>query len=168
MSYFIIIRGPLGIGKTTISNKLSQAIKGKHIEIDTILEKHNLDIVDEDEGCIPSINFVKANKIILPETKKLLDAQIPVIIDGNFYHKEQLMHLIDGLSQYTHFVFTLQSSLTTCIKRDQQREKSYGEGAATAVYNLVSKFDYGISIDTDGQEMPWIIEQILSHLPYKA
>ena len=53
MSYFIILRGPLGSGNSTIAEKLAETLGGDHIEIDKTLE-------------------VKANELILPEVKRKL------------------------------------------------------------------------------------------------
>lgn len=42
MSYYIIIRGPLACGKTTVSRELAEKLKATHISIDEILDKHEL------------------------------------------------------------------------------------------------------------------------------
>ena len=42
MTFFVIIRGPLGCGKTTISKLVAQKLKGKYISVDEVLEKHDL------------------------------------------------------------------------------------------------------------------------------
>ena len=72
MSYFIIIRGPLGIGKSTIAKKLSEILDAEYISMDTILEKLGLDKVPETEECIPAKNFIKADEYILLKVKKRL------------------------------------------------------------------------------------------------
>ena len=36
MNYYIIIRGPLASGKSTISEKLAKIIKAKHFAIDRV------------------------------------------------------------------------------------------------------------------------------------
>ena len=43
MSYIIIIRGPLGVGKSTVSKELAKKLKGRHIPIDKVLEENNLE-----------------------------------------------------------------------------------------------------------------------------
>ena len=45
MSYYIIIRGPLGSGKSTISKKLARILGAKCVHVDGILEKHGLVVV---------------------------------------------------------------------------------------------------------------------------
>ena len=160
MCYFIIIRGPLGVGKTTIAKGLADKLGGVHISIDKVLAKHKLDKVSG--RCIPLKNFIKANEIVIPKVRKLLESKV-VIFDGNFYHKQQITHLIKKL-RYPCFVFTLKAPLKVCIERDKCRKKVYGEGAACAVHNLVSKFDYGRSINTEGKTEKQIIKKILGFL----
>jgi len=67
MSYFVIIRGPLGIGKSTIARKLSKILNAEYISIDKVLEENNLDKADNN---FTPEDFIKANEIILPKIKK--------------------------------------------------------------------------------------------------
>ena len=164
MSYFIVIRGPLGVGKTTASKELARVLDGEHISIDILLEEHGLDRGDEDEGCIPAKNFVKGNEMIIPTIKRLLENGKVVILDGCFYHKEQIEHLNESLP-YQHCVFTLKAPVEVCIERDKGRERVYGEDAARAVHWMVSMFDEGIVINTAGRTLKQTVEEITSHLP---
>ena len=163
MAYFVIIRGPLGVGKSTVSKKLADLLHGVYISIDSILEKHGLDKVENEES-IPIKNFLAGNDLVIPQIKQNMAKNTPVIIDGNFYHHEQIEHLIDQLP-FEHFVFTLKASLETCIERDQNRDKPYGKDAATAVHSMVSRFDYGQTIDTQNLEEKGVIDEIFSFLP---
>lgn len=162
MSYFIIIRGPLGCGKTTVAKKLSKILKGKYFAIDRILDKYNL-TNDKEDDYISQKSFLKANEIVLPEAKKSLQKNIPVIFDGNFYWKSQIEDLIKKLN-LAHYVFTLKAPLEVCIKRDQERNKTHGNDAAKAVYKKSTGFDFGIVIDVTKSENE-AIEEILSFLP---
>lgn len=163
MNKLIIIRGPLGIGKTTIARKIAEKIHGEYISIDNLLTELNLDQVDQNEGCIPLQNFLEANKAILPKIKQLIDNHTPVIIDGNFYHQPQIEDLIKDF-QNNSIVFSLIAPLEVCITRDAGRPDSYGKEAATAVYNLASKFNYGQTIDTKNLSVDRIVNQIISYL----
>jgi dephospho-CoA kinase len=165
MTYFIIIRGPLGIGKSTIARYLAETIGGEYFSIDDLLKEHNLDNIDKNEACIPARNFIKATKFILSRARECLENKQIVIFDGNFYHKEQIEDLIENLSKYQHFIFTLSAPLDICIDRDKKRKNTYGEGAAIAVYNLVSKVKYGINIETNNNSIEEVTNMILSYLP---
>jgi len=160
MSYYILIRGPLGIGKSTISQELAKRLNAEYISMDSILEEHGLARTDSD---YTADDFLKANEIIIPHVKKLLAKGKIVIFDGNFYFKEQIDHLIKNVNA-VHFVFTLKATLETCIERDKNRKQECGEEAAKAVYGLVSKFDYGTVIDTEGKSKEEIVKNMLSYV----
>ena len=165
MSYFVIIRGPLGIGKSSLAKELSKILGAEYISMDSLLEELGLDKVPETEECIPAKNFIKADEHILPKARnKLKDGKI-VVFDGNFYHKEQIDHLIKNLSYHEHYVFTLKAPLKVCIERDKQRAKPYGKWATIAVYNLVSRFDCGTIVNTENKTLHQVTEEILSYLP---
>ncbi|MFH0884344.1 MAG: AAA family ATPase [Candidatus Micrarchaeota archaeon] len=165
MAFFIVIRGPLGVGKSTIAEGLSKILNAEYVPIDLVLEKHGLDKVDKDAECIPLANFISADEMILPRIKEKLKSSKNVIFDGCFYHKEHIEHLINSLP-YTHYVFTLKAPLSVCIERDRERKKNHGKDAAVAVYSLVSRFDYGIIIETDGKSIDRSLKEILSHLKW--
>ena len=81
----IIIRGPLGIGKSTISKLVADKFDGKYYSIDDILAEHGLDKRGKNEECISKKNFIKTNELALPRIKENLENGIYTIIDGNFY-----------------------------------------------------------------------------------
>ena len=163
MKYFIIIRGPLGCGKSTVARKLASVLDAEYISIDKLLEKNDLDEIDSEQGCIPEDNFIKANKIIIPHASKALNRDRVVIFDACFYHKEPIEQLIRELN-YPYYVFTLKAPLDVCIERDFKRKKTLGETAVREVYRLVSCFDYGFAIDvTKSLEMS--VKEIISKLP---
>ena len=162
MCYFIIIRGPLGIGKTTIATRLAKVLKAEYYPFDLFLEKYKLDKVPPNAPCIPAKNFIKVNNIILPKMKKLLKKKI-VIFDGCFYHKKHLLHLIKSL-KYPHYVFTLKAPVGVCIQRDRKRKKTLGKDSAKAVHWLCSKFDYGIVIKTGRKTINGTVKEIINYL----
>jgi shikimate kinase len=162
--FVIIILGPLGIEKTTIANLLAKGLDAEYFSIDSILEQEGLDKIDEKQGCIPVCNFIKANEKITPKITEFLFLNKSVIIDGNFYHKEQLDHLVNTLSESKVYIFTLKAPLPTCIHRDKERKHSYGKCAAEAVYKLVSRFDYGVIINTEDKTEKEVVEEIKKKL----
>lgn len=163
MSYFIIIRGPLGCGKSTLSRRLTKLLNAEYISIDELLEKKGLDKVDHKLNCIPKENFIKVNETIIPSVHKALSSGQVVIFDACFYHKEPIEQLTREL-KHPHYIFTLKAPLEVCIKRDRNRKKPLGEIATIEVYKLVSRFDYGIIIDAT-KTLEQSVKYILSKLP---
>lgn len=165
MSYFVIIRGPLGIGKSSVAKELSRILSAEYISMDFILEELGLDKAPETEECIPTKNFINADEHILPKARKKLKEGKIVVFDGNFYHKEQIEHLIKNLADYKHYIFTLKAPLGVCIERDKHRANPYGKWAAMAVHNLVSRFDYGKIVNTENKNLYQVTKELLSYLP---
>lgn len=162
MAYFLVIRGPLGVGKTTISKKLASILHGEHISVDSVLEQNYLDKI---EGrAIPLKNFLKANRISVRTAKREMRRGKIIIFDGNFYYKEQIKHLFRSLKA-RHFVFTLKAPLNACIRRNKTRKVKYDKESVVAVHRLVSRFDYGTVIDTNNKTPAEVTNEIVSHLP---
>ena len=161
MSYYIIIRGPLGCGKSTIAKRITKKLNAKYIPIDRILDKHDL-TKDRESGYISQKSFIKANEIVAPEARKILEDGIPVVFDGNFYWKSQIDDLIKRLN-FRHYVFTLKAPLQVCIKRDLQRRETHGKDAAQAVYKKSTELDYGIDIDVT-KPLNECIKEIISYI----
>lgn len=162
MSFYIIIRGPLGSGKSTIAEKLGNILNTDVVAVDRVLDDHRL-IGDKEDGYISQASFQKVNEIIAPAARQSLQVGKVVIFDGNFYWRSQLDDLIQKLD-FPHYVFTLKAPLEVCIERDQQRSKPHGKDAAEAVYKKSTEFDYGTTIDaTDTVDAT--VEKILALLP---
>ncbi len=163
--FSVIIRGPLGVGKTTIARALAQHLGAVYVSVDAVLADNGLDEVEEE--CIPVRNFVRANELVAPQVTNTLADGVPVVFDGNFYHEGQITHLLKTVPG-AHYVFTLQAPLDVCIARDSQRARVYGEDAAAAVHYLVSRVDYGTSIDTTGKTTEDVLEEIIALLPIQS
>ena len=162
MSFYIIIRGPLGCGKSTIAKKISKILKAKYFAVDIILDEYGL-TKDKEAGYISQRSFKKANEIISPQSKDVLDKGISIVFDGNFYWKSQIEDLISRLS-FPHYVFTLKSPLEVCIKRYTERRKTYGEDSTRAVYKKSTEFDYGTIIDIH-RPIGVCVKDIIAYLP---
>lgn len=162
MNYYIIIRGPLGSGKSTIAGLLSKKLNAKHFSVDIVLDKHKL-TKDKEAGYISQKSFIMANEIIAPKAKMVLKKGIPVIFEGNFYWKSQIDDLVKRLN-FPHYIFTLQASLKVCLERDKMRNNPHGEDATKAVYKKAIEFSYGSVIDTT-KPLNESVKEIISYLP---
>ncbi len=162
MGYFIIIRGPAGIGKSTIAKKLAKVLNAHHFSFDEILENNKLDSIKGDG--ISAENFVKANKLILPKAKEMIKNDKIIIFDGCFYRKKQLDHLKKNLA-YKHYVFSLKAPLKECFARNKTRKKPMAKKEIENVYTLVSKLKEGINIETTNKSISNVTKEVLKHLP---
>ena len=162
MAFYIIIRGPLGCGKSTIARSISKELNAEYFEVDRVLDENDL-TKDWEEGYISQKSFIKANKIITSKANSILEKGTFVVFDGNFYWKSQIDNLIRKLN-YPHHVFTLKAPLEVCIERDSKRDKTYGKDATEAVYKKSTEFDYGTPIDIN-KPLNKCIKEIISYLP---
>ena len=163
MGYFIIIRGPAGVGKSTISRLLAKRINAEVVHFEKIMKSLGLDYIPGDKW-IPLNKYLKAHKMKIPELKEKLHKGTNLIIDHNFYHKKQIEDLIENLDS-NYFVFTLKADIDECIKRDKSRKGELGERATKDVFKLASAFEYGINVDTNRKTPSEVVEEILHHLP---
>ena len=53
MSFYIIVRGPLGCGKSTIAEKIAKIIKAEYVPIDRVLDENNLTKERDILSCLP-------------------------------------------------------------------------------------------------------------------
>ena len=157
-SFYIIIRGPLGCGKTTIAKRLAKVLDAAYFAVDRVLAEFNLE-KDKEDSYIAQKSFFKANEIIAARAKKFLEKGKTVNVDGNFYWKSTIEDLIAKL-KYDHQVFTLKASIKTCIARDKERHKPHGETATRAVYKKSTSFDYGEVIDTENKPIDQTVKII--------
>jgi hypothetical protein len=122
----LLIRGPLGVGKSTTASTFAATTGARVVAIDLLLEKHGL----WKEGRLSE--FLRANTYAVRLGRRALAEQLPVVFDGNFYWKSAI---------------TLRAPLATCIDRDRRRARPYGEEAARAVFAKSTRFEFGRSVD---------------------
>ena len=142
------------------SQKTIQNPKAKYFAVDRILDEHHL-TKDKEAGYISQRSFIKANKIIAPDAKRILDGGKPVVFDGNFYWKSQIDDLIKRLD-FPHSVFIFKAPLKVCIARGLKRGKTHGADAARTVYKKSTGFEYGTIIDVN-RPLDACVKDILSH-----
>jgi len=152
----IIIRGPLGVGKSTISKLLAKKINAEYLSLDKILKDNNL----EGTNGIPLKNFLKSNAIIF---KLITDSEESFIIDGCFYYQEQIDNLQEKFENKI-IIFTLISNVEKCIERDSRREKVYGEGSTRFVHIITTKIKAGHEIDNSNLTIEETIDKIVENI----
>lgn len=158
MARYVIVRGPLGVGKSTISKALAKAIRAVVVSIDEIADK------EWDGGSVRL--YVKANGVAARRARQAFIAGVPVVFDGCFYWKTQIKDLERRLP-FPHEVITLRAPLSVCIRRDSRRKVVHGAEAAEQVYRKVTRFEYGISIDAT-RDIATTVREIRSRLSVGA
>lgn len=164
MINYLIIRGPLGVGKSTISRMLSEKLDAELISIDRIVDDSKLITREKEEGYISQKNFFDANTIAIERVKDYLESGKKVIFDGNFYWESAIKDLEEKLNGYQGKVFSLYSPLKVCIDRDSKRDKTHGEMAAMVVHKKSTSFEYGEKIDTQNKGVEETVEDILGKM----
>ena len=162
--YYIIIRGPMASGKTTISEKLATNLQGEYIPIDRILDTLDEEVQNEwEDGVMSQRAFIQANRLGAEAARKHLTKGRPVVFDGNFYWRSQVDDLVRRLD-FPHCSFTLRVPLEICIRRDAGRNRSYGREAVEAVYRKSTEFDFGVVVDAT-LPLEKVVKEVLSALP---
>lgn len=161
MGTCVIIRGALGAGKTTIAHALAEAIEGRVVSIDAILDRHGLE--EWESGYISERSFLRVNDFAIEEALPYLRVGRSVIFDGNFYYRRAIEDLLDRLP-YPHQVFTLKVPVDECRERDRRRAVPLGDEAVQEVFAKVAEVDCGI--DVDGcRPVPEIVAELVRRLP---
>lgn len=161
MVYFVIIRGPLGVGKSTVTAQLATRIGGVPVSIDRILDEYQLE--EWEDGYVSLRSFVRANEHAAELARSILTGGRPVLFDGNFYYEAQLDDLV-GRLRFRHYIFRLDAPLAVCIARDAHRRPPHGAQAAQEVYAKAATVGRGIGIDAT-VPVDTMVDEIVSHLP---
>ena len=155
----MIVRGPLGAGKTTVAAALANAIRGRVVSIDAILETLEWDGGSE-------ALFLRANDRAVAEARAAAAAGRPAVFDGNFYWQRAIDDLADRL-RWPHVVVTLRVPRSVCAVRDRDRLHPYGARAVREVYARVARVRTGIPIDGTGS-VAQTVDRIRAWLPARS
>ena len=136
----IVIRGALGVGKSTIANKVAEKYSVPYLSLDKIIDDNGLSTEDG----IPLENFIKSNDIVVSQSEGCGLA----VLDGCFYYSKQIEDLKQKFAGDVIFI-TLYSSLEKCIERDSKRDKVYGKESAEFVFNMSDGIREGYYIDNE-------------------
>ncbi len=137
--YYVILRGPLGSGKSTVAEALARTVQGKVVHLDGLADRN------WDGGSVAL--FLRGNVVLERVARPWLARGVPVIFDGCFYWKSQIRDL-EARLPFPHESFTLKVPLSVCIERDRRRSATpSGPAEAGFVFRKVNRFEWGIPID---------------------
>ncbi len=159
MDVFIIIRGPAASGKTTVARALAKQLNASYFSFDDVMRENGLDKIEGDG--ISAQNFVRANEIVLPLLRKVEGV---VILDGCFYRKEQMDHLLSRLP-LQGIIIDLKVSLKDCLSRNKARLSPMTDENIRAVFRLVQRHSFGVEIPSSGRTVDDVVHDILTRIP---
>ena len=146
-SYAVLIRGPLGVGKTTVARTVAAALGAGYVSIDRILDEPGVEQWTDDR--IPPESFLEVNRRALERSAGARARGRAFVFDGNFYYQVQIDDLVQRLGVPSAIV-TLCAPLAVCVARDAGRATSLGAGAARDVFAMVAGVDAGVPVDATG------------------
>ncbi len=139
----VILCGPVGVGKTTVSEKLM-----------TRLDEEGLDF-----KMIHSDDFGTHTYDHMFDQVK--DSDDNWILDGTFYRED----IRDKFRQLDDVkIVWLKADLETCIKRNEHREEPLEEKVVHIMFHKFEEPDADIEIDTDDLSSDEIIDKILKQI----
>jgi predicted kinase len=158
--FAVVIRGPLGIGKTTVAKRLARSLRGGWISVDAVLEEEDLE--QWEDGYISETSFLRSNAFVVERATPWWAKDAPVVVDGNFYWASQVEDLTRRWS-VPWVVFTLRAPRSTCLERDAHRKRPLGEESVRDVFAKVVSFESGIPVDAT-RPLPAIVADLMARI----
>ncbi|MFW5928378.1 MAG: AAA family ATPase [Thermoplasmatota archaeon] len=136
----VILCGPVGVGKTTVSEILK-----------SILDENGLDF-----NVLHSDDFSTHTYDQMFEEVKESDENW--ILDGTFYRediRDKFRRLDDVI------IVWLKAELDTCLKRNEQREEPLEEKVVHIMYQRFEEPDPDLKIETDDMDSEKVVDHII-------
>ncbi len=158
MPFAIIIRGPSGVGKSSISKQLKQHIpKLIHLDIDSF--KH---IISKESSDLRSEIAHKVGSFFLTQ---LIHNKFNVIIEEILREKyyREVTKLLKK-SKYKVITIFLAASKDELIKRDKNRVKNKGVKIISALYQEITPLQEDLIINTTNKTIKQVKSLIIQEL----
>lgn len=142
---YIIIRGPAGVGKTTLAKKLiayfnSHKISAKYFSPGLMRKKHNLGFSMKEK--------LKADNFLISEARDIIEKGHVAIFDEVYYYPQQMLNFRNKLG--SPIVIHLKAPIGALLERNSKRtgKKKLSEKRMRDVYGLDRRFRNGNVINT--------------------
>lgn len=94
----IIIRGPLGVGKSTVARAVAEKIGGVYVSVDKVLDQNGLDRAVEGEG-IPLPTFSKQTRLLQQKPNKRMIMENRLLSMETFTTRSKLISSLISLER---------------------------------------------------------------------
>lgn len=162
---YLLIRGPVGVGKTTTVRALQKRLKeAGHkaycLSFEHFRAQHNL--------LIPTYeNKKRGLELLIPELQQRINDGYLVVFEGVFYEKEFLDYIRDNLG-VNYLQINLFAEKSTCLARDAQRNKSRGVTNVEETWEFLkrenNKDNKEITLSTENLSVDEVVNKILKLL----
>lgn len=158
MKEYILIRGPISVGKSQVASLTTAKLREKAYNAfllctDRFRKHHNL--------TEPTYyNKKKSVELLIPQITYLIDCNYIPVVEGVFYEND-LRHTLVNSIQNQALRIKLVADLETCLSRDKLRKKSRGSKKVLDVWNLSKNQDQDeILVDTQNKSLEEVAQEI--------
>ncbi|OGN27933.1 MAG: hypothetical protein A3A33_04190 [Candidatus Yanofskybacteria bacterium RIFCSPLOWO2_01_FULL_49_25] len=156
----IILRGPIGVGKSTIAEELKEELSDGWVHLDIDKLKH---VISKDSS---KLRTTIAHNVALYFLEQLIKNRFNVIVEEIF--KEKIYRdAQDLLGRYNYKILKvfLTTPVDVSIERDKNRKnKTRGEKVVTDFHNQIKPLGEDLTIDTSKHSLEEAAELILKAL----
>ena len=164
MSY-IIIRGPAGVGKSTLRKNLIKWFRNKKIKVrafspGALRKRYKLNFSLR--------NKLKADNFYISKAKNLINKNYVIVFDEVYYYKQQISNFNKKLGK--PIIISLKASLENILERNNKRKvkKKLPTKTIIEVYNLDKLFKIGNIINTENKSEKQILKEVIKIIKTKS
>lgn len=159
----LILRGPSGVGKSTISRLIKEALGVNWVVIDVDALKHYVPLKEGNTNRAERTTI--AHDVSKFFTKELYTKGYNVVLEEMYRqkHNDELIEYLEKNHMRYLKVF-LAASLGTLLRRSKDREKNVPEEETIRLYKETQPLDGDFIIDTDKFNSESAAQQIVSKI----
>ena len=155
MTKAILLRGPAGVGKSTIGRQLQEQLPGSWANLDVDLFKH---MISKKSSMFRSDT---AHDVALYFLEKLLQSNTNMVIEEIFKEPfyNQTLELFEKYNCEVLTVF-LTATVDTVVQRDEARAKNKGEDTIRMLHDQIASLNEKLVIDTGQNTIQETVDRI--------
>ena len=160
MKDYILIRGPIGVGKTAVGSLLSDRLKNDGYNNFLLsLDKFRNENVGKE---VTYLNKKRAIELVVPKINDLISYNCIPIVEDVLYEQDMLFYLINNI-EGNSLRIKLMAPFDICIKRDCSRKFPRGKVRVEVTWQMLQKDDPNeFRIETKDMSIEDVVNLILS------